>query len=243
MTQRPRIPPIYHLVTLVSDVELGSEARRMALEGADDGTLLWVARDDRLDCAVILHPDEVLERAALVTYVAMVGLREALGVVVPPMTEVTYTWPNRIEANGGGVAAIGLELPKGAAAGSVPDWLVVFARVAVTAPPAVGSDAESWVTTLREEGCVGLTPARLLETFARHFLAWVNRWQDDGFEPVRTMWLHHAPAQGKTIDIDVEGERVAGKFVGIDDDGSLLLDSEGTVRRIDLRDALFKEGR
>ena len=129
----------------------------MALEGADDGTLLWVARDDRLDCAVILHPDEVLERAALVTYVAMVGLREALGVVVPPMTEVTYTWPNRIEANGGGVAAIGLELPKGAAAGSVPDWMVVFARVAVTAQPAGGSDAEPGVTTLREEGCVGLT--------------------------------------------------------------------------------------
>ena len=63
MIERPQVPPAYRLVTLTSDIDLGSEARRMAVEGADDGTLLWVTRDDQLDCAVILHPDDPLERA------------------------------------------------------------------------------------------------------------------------------------------------------------------------------------
>ncbi len=211
----------------------------MAVKGADDGTLLWVGRDDRLDCAVILHPDDPLERAVLVTYVAMLGLGDALSVVVPPMTDVIYTWPNRIEANGGGVAAIEIYLPNGVTSGSVPDWMALFAAANVTAPLPLGSDAKRRVTSLREEGCEGLTPAELLETFARHFLNWVNRWQDDGFEPVRATWLHRAPARGEAIEIDVEGERVAGKFSGIADDGALVLDTDGAVRRVDLCDALF----
>ena len=247
MIQRPQIPPAYRLVTLTSDLDLGSEARRMAVEGADDGTLLWVTRDDKLDCAVILRPDEPLERAVLVTYVAMLGLNDGLGIVVPAMTEVTFGWPNRIEANGADAGAIGLDLPEGVASGSVPDWLVVYVTVAV-APP-VGSNAErpvsspdSGATTLRWEGCGDLTPVDVLEPFSRHFLTWINRWQDDGFEPIRRRWLHHAPALGKTINIDLRGETVAGTFVGIDDDGALVLDSEGASRRVDLRDALFGQG-
>ena len=245
MIQRPQIPPAYRLVTLKSDIDLGPEARRMAVEGADDGTLLWVTRDDKLDCAVILHPDDPLERAVLVSYVAMLGLNDGLGVVVPPMTEVTFSWPNRIEANGAVAGAIGIDVPNEAALGSVPDWLVVYATVAV-APP-VGSDAklrdpaslDKGVTTLREEGCSDVTPADILEAFARHFLTWVNRWQDDGFEPIRARWLQHAPDNGKAVDIDVGGEKVAGTFVGIDDDGSLILDSEGASRRVGLGDVLF----
>ena len=247
MIQRPRLPPPYRLVTLASDVDLGSEARRMAVEGADDGTLLWVTRDDKLNCAVILRPDEPLERSVLVTYVAMLGLNDGLGIVVPAMTEITFRWPNRIEANGADAGAIGLDLPEGVASGSVPDWLVVLVTVAV-APP-VGSDAElpgpppdSDATTLRWEGCGNLIPVDVLEPFSRHFLTWVNRWQDDGFEPIRARWLHHAPAHGETIDIDVSGEKVAGTFVGIDDDGALILDSEGVSRRVDLRDALCGQG-
>ncbi len=247
MIARPRIHPAYRLVTLAADVDLGSEARRMAVEGADDGTLLWVARDDKLDCAVILHPDEPLEQAVLVTYVAMLGLNDGLGVVVPAMTEVTFSWPNRIEANGARVGAIGIDLPKGAALGSVPGWLVVYVAVAVA--PTMGSVAhlrgpsrDKGGTTLREEGCTDLTPADVLETFGRHFLTWVNRWQDDGFGPIRTRWLHHAPAHGNTFEVAVRGDKVAGTFVGIDDAGALILDSEGTSRRVGLREALLGDG-
>ena len=61
----------------------------------------------------------------------------------------------------------------------------------------------------------------LLEIFARHFLNWVNRWQDDGFDPIRTMWLRHAPGHGEKIELELGGERLSGTFGGIDDDGAL----------------------
>ena len=47
MIERPRIHPAYRLVTLAADVDLGSEALRMAVDGADDGTLLRKFGDPR----------------------------------------------------------------------------------------------------------------------------------------------------------------------------------------------------
>ena len=238
MTQHPRVPPAYRLVALAPDAELNSKARQMAAEGAEDGTLLWRARDDRLDCAVILHPDDVFERAMLVTYVAMLGLNDALAIVVPPLTEVTLIWPNRVDANGAHVARIGVELPGDATAGSVPEWLVLLAHANVAPPTAGGDQIDLEVTSLVEEGCQDLTAGALLEIFARHFLNWVNRWHDDGFDPIRTMWLHHAPGHGEKIELELEGERIAGTFGGIGDDGALLLTGDGADRPIALLAAL-----
>ena len=239
MTQHPRVPPAYRLVALAPDAELNSKARQMAAEGAEDGTLLWRARDDRLDCAVILHPDDVFERAMLVTYVAMLGLNDALAIVVPPLTEVTLIWPNRVDANGARVARIGVELPGDAVAGSVPEWLVLLAHANVAPPPTAGdAKLDLEVTSLVEEGCQDLTAGALLEIFARHFLNWVNRWHDDGFDPIRTMWLRHAPSHGEKIELELEGERITGTFGGIGDDGALLLTGDGADRPIALLAAL-----
>ncbi len=239
MNQSPRLPPPYRLLTLAPDAESGPQARRLAREGADDGTLIWVPRDEALDFALILRPQDAVERAVLVMYVGMLGMTEALGIVMPPMTEVTYTWPNQIDANYARVGAIEIDLPAEIVPRSVPDWLILSAKVAVGPLPPETWERNSGVTSLRDEGLGDMTPSDLLETFARHFLSWTYRWQDDGFDPVRSMWLIHAPSVGKEIDIDVGGARLRGVFSAIDDDGAMVLDSDGTTRRVDLRDALF----
>ncbi len=234
MIQSPRLPPPYRLLTLAPDTELGSQARRLAREGADDGTLLWIPREEALDCALIVHPQDAAERAVQVMYVAMLGMTEALGIVMPPMTEVTYTWPNQIDANYARVGSIEIDLPEEFVPGSVPDWLILYAKVAVGPLAPETWVQNSGVTSLRDEGLADLTPSDLLETFARHFLSWSYRWHDEGFDPVRAMWLIHAPSQGKEIDIDVGGVQLRGVFSGIDDDGALVLESDGTSRRVDL---------
>ena len=239
MIQSPRLPPPYRLLTLAPDTELGSQARRLAREGADDGTLLWVPRDEALDCALILRPQDVVERAVLVMYVAMLGMTEALGIVMPPMTEVTYTWPNQNDANQARVGAIEIDLPEEFVTVSFPDWLILYAKVAVGPLPPETWEQNSGVTSLRDEGLADLTASDLLETFARHFLSWSYRWHDEGFDPVRAMWLIHAPSHGKEIDIDAGGVQLRGVFSGIDDDGALVLESDGTTRRVDLCDVLF----
>lgn len=229
-----RLPPLYRLTTLDADADVAAEARRMAAAGADPATVLCAARDDRLDCAVILHPAVPAAEARLGLYVAMLGLGDALGAVVPAGIDVTYLWPNRIEANIGAVAEVAIDLPPAADGGAAAEWMTVHVMVVIGALEGEGLHHGFPETSLRDEGCAEITPAMLLEAFARHFLVWVNRWQDDGFEPVRAMWLRHARFHGKTMSCTDDGADVTGVFEGIDDDGALLLRQDDVTRRIAL---------
>lgn len=240
MFEACHIPPLCRLMPLEPDADVGAETRRRANAGADAGTLLCAAREDVLDCAVILHPEVPLGQAKLALYVGALGLGAAVGAIAPPMMDVTYHWPNRIDAITGSVAEIDLILPDSTGPESVPDWLAVRVTAVIGPLPVDGMRRGFPRTSLRDDGCVDMTVAELLEAFARHFLTWINRWQDDGFEPVRALWLRHAPDHGETIEIEVEGKQVSGVFQGIDDDGALLLGQGESTRRVALDTALAR---
>ncbi len=77
-----------------------------------------------------------------------------------------------------------------------------------------------------------------MESFARYFLNWVNRWQDDGFAPVKAAWLARAAGLGAPIALDLDGRHHAGTFSGLDDAGELVLDESEDRRTIGLAEAL-----
>ena len=243
MTQRLRIPSIYRLVTLAPDADLDAKAVDMAARGAEDGTLLWRDRRDRLEAAVILHPEEVLDRAALVAYAGMLGLADGLGAVAPPMLAISFTWPAGLNVNGAGIGHVRLALPGDAQPGAVPDWMVLYVTVNIATENADAAMVDLSVTYLAEEGCPDITSGAMLESFARYFLTWVNRWQDDGFDTVRSVWRHYGPDDGDSIELDLAGERITGTFGGIGDDGALLLGGDGADRPIALLAALSAIGR
>ena len=233
MIAEARLPPLFRLTSLAADADVAAEARRAAKAGADPGTVLCADRADQFRCSVVLHPDRAASEALLGVYVGVLGLGDAIGSVVPAGLDITFAWPNRIEANVGIVGAVTVELPDAAAEDAVPDWMTVNASlfVALHAPD---STLPITVTSLAEEGCVEVTVRDLLESFSRHFLTWTNRWKDDGFDPVRAMWLRHSADPGDEVDFSLGDQTIAGVFHGIDDDGALLLDVDGARRRIEL---------
>ena len=198
MTRNLVLPPIYRAVAIEPANDLCAEAVCQARDGAADGTFLWARRADRADCAMVLEPDWPADTAAQISYVAMLGIGDALGAVMPA----------------------GVAVPL---AGDGADY-------------SPGRDVDR--TNLYEEGCGEVGAIELLESFARHFLHWADRWQDDGFAPVRPDQLNRAAGLGAPIEIDVAGIRRAGVFAGIDDDGGLVLDGTGPSASIDLRRAL-----
>lgn len=237
-----RLPPLFRLEVLDADADVSAEARLRAADGADPGLVLCVERPDIFDAAVILHPEVPLEKASLAVYVAMLGLGDALGAVVPPGIDVTFRWPNRIEANLGAMAEITLGIPDNAIPGAPPDWMVARALTVI------GPIEDDWrqggfpETSLREEGCAEVTSGELLESFARHFLTWINRWEDDGFDPVRSMWLRHTQTErtenGLEIAIQIAGAVYVDVLRSIDDDGAMVLGRDGATRRFDLLTSL-----
>lgn len=234
MIESARLPPIYTFIPIEADDNPSARAREMASQGSEPATLLCIDSASLLDCAVILHPDVALAKARLVVYVGMLGLGDAIGSIVPAGIDITYRWPNRIDANLGFVGQVRLCVPRDIADTASPPWLTLRATVAVSGGVPDGDAGGSFETTLVEEGAAGITTIQLLESLARHFLTWTNRWQDDGFPPIRAMWLRHSSEKGRDTEISIGSRVFRGVFETIDDGGALLLRNANTVDQIPL---------
>ena len=233
------LPSIYRPLALTPPSDPFDEACALAAAQGEAGTFFWARREDRAQCAVLLAPDRPAASALLVAYVALLGLREALGAVAPPAIPATFGWPDRLLVNGAHAGGIRVRLPPLKDPDGVPDWLAVGLEVLIAGDPE-DPDPGRHVdrTSLYEEGCGEVTASALLESFARYFLNWINRWQDDGFAPVKAAWLARAADYEEEVEFHLDGRRHAGKFVAIDDFGDLVLERAGERSRLDLAAAL-----
>ena len=246
----PSLPPAYRLVALDSVDSTNEEAKRRAREGAEDGTLIWAGEQTagkgrggrlwtsppgNLYLSLVLRPDCPPAEAAQLSFVAALGVGDAVGSVAPPM-EVRYKWPNDVLFNDRKGAGILLESQIAADGGL--DWLVLGCGINVQSYP---DSAEGTATSLRFEGApADLDSVVLLEAFGRHFLSWVNRWLEEGFEPIRKRWLTHAKGLGEAIQVRLPKETLHGRFADLDPGGALLLELEdGAIRRIAAGEVYF----
>jgi BirA family biotin operon repressor/biotin-[acetyl-CoA-carboxylase] ligase len=248
---RPHLPPAYRLVALDRVDSSNDEAKRLAEAGAEDGTLVWVREQlkgrgrlgrpwasppGNLYLSLVLRPDCTAAEAAQLGFVAALGIGDGVGSVAPPMIEVRYKWPNDVLFNGRKGAGILLESRMSPAGGL--EWLVLGLGINVASFP---EDTDFPATSLRFEGAPpDLDEVDLLEAFARHFLAWVNRWLEDGFGPIRETWLHHAQGLGESIEVRLPGETLRGTFRDLDEGGALRLERpDGQVLSIAAGDIHF----
>jgi len=230
MNQALNLPPLYEPIAL-EGTNVFAEACRRAKEGAQEGTLLWtrtpsevqgrtglpwLAGPDDLQCAIILEPDYSTTEAAQLVYVTAIATALAAADLVPPLTEMSYGWPNDVRLDDAKIGAVDL----GAGLDPAGDfrWMVLGTRINVKTEPS-GLEAEA--ASLQEEGAPTVEPTEVLERFARHFLTWSSRWADEGFTPVREAWQNHGPEIGQPMAIRLPGEQSEGTYQGLDAAGNL----------------------
>ena len=230
----PDLPPAYRLVALESVGSTNEEAKRLARAGAEDGTLVWAKEQaagrgrrgnawtspaGNLYVSLVLRPEVPPGRFGELGFVAALATGETLGAFVEPLTELRYKWPNDVLLNGRKTSGILLEGESGA------DFLVLGVGINVAHHP-------EGATSIRAEGGLEATVETVLERFSRAFLAWANRWLDDGFAPVRAAWLRRALALGQEIEVRLPHETLRGRFADLHTDGALLLDTPDGRRTI-----------
>ncbi|MGH6942943.1 MAG: biotin/lipoate--protein ligase family protein [Geminicoccaceae bacterium] len=240
MTERPAFPPLFRPFAVTPELDPFERCLTIATEGVEAGTLLWSIGQEVCEGAVVLAPEQALEPSLPVVLVAMLGLGDALGSLLPPVVPVTFGWPDRLEVNGGVVGGVRMAIAKADPPDAIPDWLVIGFKVAVRGRwgEADGPPALLDRTTLEEEGGGEIMTIDLLEAFGRHFLSWINRWQEDGVAPVQQAWLSRATGLGKPIEIEVGGHKREGTFAGITETGALRLLRNGIVQTVSLEEAL-----
>lgn len=202
----PDLPPGYTLKLCVADAF--ATACQAARDGAEDGFMLMVDRQDRCEAALVLRPLDPIQPALTLAYVGLLGLHDGLAAVAPAETPASIGWPDRLLVNAacaGGIRLAHGPLVEKDGMADVPDWVVLGLTVQMFTDPdndMPGTELE--YTDLHEEGCGEVTVPRLVESFARHFLHWLDRWQEQGFEPVRRAVLHDL--DDKALKIAANGD-------------------------------------
>lgn len=237
----PTFPPLLRGIDI--DGEPGAFERACADAadgGAVAGDIYWGRTADVCTLAVVLEPEVAAVRSLQMLFVLMVGLGDAFGSIAPPEVGMFYRWPLGLVINDALVGRMRAALPASAKPEDVPGRLVVgfdirIRRTAHDVEP--GHDLDR--TTLEDEGCGDITRTALIESASRHFLVWVHTWNEDGFRPVHDAWLPRGEGYDKDVTVNHGGAEHKGRFVGIDDEGNMLLQpGEGDPVSLSLIDSV-----
>jgi biotin-(acetyl-CoA carboxylase) ligase len=205
------LPPLYREVRLREAGDAFAHARAIAAQ-AGAGTLVWSRSPRLFDVAVVLEPAMPLVRARNAVYVGMSALADALALHAPPENPISFVWPDLVEVNGGAVGGVRLAWD---AVGELraPAWLVLHAGLRLLLDEGAEPGETPGCTALAEEGYGELDGATLAESYARHLMAGLHDWQDQGFEAVAARYLER-----------LDRPRAARR--GLDPSGDLLLRAE-----------------
>jgi BirA family transcriptional regulator, biotin operon repressor / biotin---[acetyl-CoA-carboxylase] ligase len=243
---QPLLPAAYRPVLYEAVGSTNDEAKARARDGTEAGVVVWALQQTsgrgrhgrlwasplgNLYASLILRPACSVEIAAQLGFVAALAAADMVGQFIPWRAPLACKWPNDVLLSGRKVAGILLESelgPDGAVA-----FLVIGVGVNLAAAP---SDTEFPATSLAAEGVAPPPPKAALDGFLRHFETWSRCWQQRGFGPVRENWRGRAVLLGGQIRARLETVTLYGRFVDIDQQGALLLETGGELRRVSAGD-------
>lgn len=196
----------------------------------------WFSEPGNLYASLLLIDPAPVERLHSLPLAAALAVYRAIRRVMPPgAPEVTIKWPNDILVDGRKTCGILLEgegLPDGRYA------LVIGCGINVATTP---EEALYPVTSLRREGAT-VSPeelfAHLFTTMAETLSVWDR---GAGIAAIIDQWRAAAKGIGEAITVNLPDRSLSGRFVGIDEDGRLLLDTgTGAPQAIAAGDVFFR---
>ncbi|MFL5254700.1 MAG: biotin--[acetyl-CoA-carboxylase] ligase [Rhodopila sp.] len=211
------------------------EARRLAQEGAPDGTVIhadeqiagrgrlthtWYSPPGNLYLSVLLRTGLPATRCSELSFLTALAVADTVEALLPRRIRAMLKWPNDVLVSGGKIAGILLE--------QVEDATIIGIGLNILQAPA---NLSYKATTIAAQGGIAsVDGARdiLLDRLARH----LDLWTDQGFGPIREQWLARTYPIGAAIHANAGGRTITGDFAGLDVDDALLLDTGGERRRI-----------
>ena len=224
----PQLPPLLNAVAVPAGQDVHAKAIALAAT-SDVGTVFYSETVNKMHIAIVLGPEVSAAEAGQMLFAMMVAVGDAVGALAPPEVAVSYQMPGYILFNQGRAGVVRVGLDPANVAGQVPDWLVVSAELVISDDHDYEElDTRHWnsrieYTSLSEEGGGHISRTRLVESCSRHFLVWVNRWQDDGFRPIYDAWMHRLDNAVQLVC--EEGTKI--EWLGLDETGGMLVKLDG----------------
>ena len=239
----PLLPPAsLRLLRYGTVGSTNDEAKRLAEAGAGEWTVVsareqtagrgrggrsFVSPPGNLYFSTILRPPCSAGSAAQLGFAAALAVGEVIAARLPASCELRYKWPNDVLVDGKKISGILLE--SAATQDGALAWLVAGIGLNVVSHPA----ETAWPAT--SLAAVDARPADLddlLHGIVGALEAQILRWRHEGFAPIRSSWLARAYGLGETVGVRLPRESFEGRFLDLDADGVLLVETAAGPRRI-----------
>lgn len=186
----------------------------------------WASAGDSLAATLLFAPGCPITALPQLSLVSGVAAHDAIASALPPQTraECRLKWPNDVLIAGAKVSGI---LVESTILAGVP-VVAIGTGINVRRLPSLDDRP---VTALAAHGAT-TNVAAVSHALAHALASWLGIWAaGTGFAAIREAWLGRAGPAGELMTVNADGERVSGRFVDLDADGSLLLDDQSGMRR------------
>jgi BirA family biotin operon repressor/biotin-[acetyl-CoA-carboxylase] ligase len=234
LTQKPIFPPLFRGLAVSAFGDPFLKAISAAMSNDDPGLITYSEDVSCLNAAMTFAPEMPLEQSLGAIFVVLLGFADSLGSLAPPEVAVHFVWPDTIKVNGARCGKLKFQASTNDPS-EEPDWLVIGLNIPFIAEENWDPGHSPHETVLMHEGCVDLTPLTLLESWSKHSLVWMNRFLDDGFEPVHRAWCEKCDSIGEPVNYPEKGQ-----FMGLDELGNMILRTKKntiTLRTVDFQES------
>ena len=190
----------------------------------------WIGLEGNLFMSLSL-PLENKDIGALVFIVSLVLLETIK--FFDEKALVQLKWPNDVLLNNRKISGILLE--KGAR-----EYIIAGIGVNIASAPQV-SESVLYSTSCLAEAGIKISRTEFLFAYLKHFNRRIALWKSKGFCAIRDLWLEHAKGLNEEIKVNLPDTTKEGIFRGVDENGILLLEQDGTIEKIYAGDVFFRK--
>jgi BirA family biotin operon repressor/biotin-[acetyl-CoA-carboxylase] ligase len=228
----------YQITTLASVGSTNDEAKRLAQEGAPEGTVVvatvqtagrgrrgkvWASPAGNLFLSVVLRPPIAPSGAPPLSPALGLAVALAIEEVAPLAAELK--WPNDVMVGGRKVAGI---LTESVVLGG--KLVAVIAGFGINVGAELPPELSGIGTTLSREAGRNVRKEEIQDALLASIAGIYRRFLGTGFASIRSEWEDRDRLNGRTVAIDAGTRTVRGIARGISDDGALRIEtSQGVI--------------
>ena len=192
----------------------------------------WVSSPGNLYCSLIYNTGQELFTSSQLSFVTSVAVRETIDECLNT-DDIKCKWPNDVLVVGKKICGILLETTTNELGQLL---MVIGVGINIDHHPDLALYEATHINAYAENK---FNPADVFYILVHKMAFWLNTWQLDGFSKIRQEWLRNSKGIGEIVTVKSGNEEFIGRFVDLDANGALKLETSQGEKLIHSGDVFF----